>query len=416
MTDSQTSSVFFSTHSNPSNGGTSSFLRRIKNCTPCIYRNHKQTRTTLCYENRPRRLQNLGSTCYFNATIQALAHSRQLTDWVNRNPTCHMFFETHNGKTLFGWSILRLLEDLSGSARDCPHERDGIKSFLCYRKNHRRRRKKFSFFSTDSSSKRSKSSGNGSLATKEAVISMRDESVSSLLKGTSQHDSHDFLKLIYTCITAVDVSQIPQRMGKLKRTPFTSLITGETTTKRTCTKCGHVTSTVELWTDLSVPVRGNKTLLDGLTEQFAKMHLNGDNAYDCRACGERLNAIHEVNPTKLPPVLTLQLYRFGIREEKVIKLLDCIDIPSFFTVSTATQEHSYTLFAVVCHVGFSKNCGHYVSYVKNKSSKWFKCNDMIIAPISEERIIDDVLDPSSEDEETPYLLLYEITKTECGHK
>jgi len=63
----------------------------------------------------------------------------------------------------------------------------------------------------------------------------------------------------------------------------------------------------------------------------------------------------------------------------------------------------YTLQAVLTHKGRSSNSGHYVGWVKAKGEHWIKCDDDEVSPIHEE----DVLKLSGGgDWHTAYLLLY----------
>lgn len=63
----------------------------------------------------------------------------------------------------------------------------------------------------------------------------------------------------------------------------------------------------------------------------------------------------------------------------------------------------YTLQAVLTHKGRSSNSGHYVGWVKAKGENWIKCDDDQVSPIHEE----DVLKLSGGgDWHTAYLLLY----------
>jgi len=63
----------------------------------------------------------------------------------------------------------------------------------------------------------------------------------------------------------------------------------------------------------------------------------------------------------------------------------------------------YTLRAVLTHKGRSSNSGHYVGWVKQKGQNWIKCDDDEVSPVHEE----DVLKLSGGgDWHTAYLLLY----------
>lgn len=410
------SSGWFSSVTSGSSSGFSSRFMNAENIKKYNYRKSNESSSPTCNPNSPRRLQNLGNTCYFNATIQILAHCRLIINWVRRSPTKNMSFENENAEILFGWRILRLLEYLLGNAQSQTGIRSRVKRIFSNAKRKRGRGKKNKHASKGASELYSKSGPMGITATKEALRTLQEEDVSPLINGRGQQDSHEFLRLMYSCLNAADVAQPPPYIFSRRRIPFASLITGETTTRRTCSQCGTFSNTAEAWTDLSVPIIAGRPVTDCLDQIFETVQLQGENAYECSRCNEKVDATQEAYITQLPPVLTLQLQRFAIHGQQVMKVLDRVNIPQNFSWSTSatnkcniSKQYFYTISGIVSHVGQSINCGHYVSYVKNRSDEWFKCDDLNITAISEQKLINDVLSPTKESRETPYLLLYEAT-------
>ena len=47
------------------------------------------------------------------------------------------------------------------------------------------------------------------------------------------------------------------------------------------------------------------------------------------------------------------------------------------------EDQIYDLYGVVIHSGYSTNSGHYYSYCKTQSGKWFECDDSCISASSE---------------------------------
>ncbi|KIH49923.1 hypothetical protein ANCDUO_20001, partial [Ancylostoma duodenale] len=57
-----------------------------------------------------------------------------------------------------------------------------------------------------------------------------------------------------------------------------------------------------------------------------------------------------------------------------------LDNPSLFDPRTSAgmishKNHSYSLFAIVTHIGDSSGAGHYISYVRRNQNKWYRCDD-----------------------------------------
>lgn len=370
----------------------------------------------------PRRLQNHGNTCYLNATIQVLAQCQLITDWVRRNPTRDMDFDNPSAETLFGWRILRLIEDLLGENKILSGLRNRIKSMLSFSKGKRGRRmngyeylERKNESSKNSSRYGSSSHERGADATKEAILCLQRENVSPIIKGTGQQDSLEFIRLVYSSINAAFKSQAPRRFFRRRRTPFSTLVTGEGKTRTRCLRCGNITDAVQSFTEISVPIRIDVHLLDCLQEAFKPVRLQGENAYDCSHCGEKTDARQDIHVTELPPVLTVHLQRGGIDGQRAFKVMSRVHIPMSMTLRSSNpdnpgqvpQKYKYTLRGIVSHVGHQVTSGHYVSYVRTKIGEWFKCDDMTITAITKAEFSKEVLFPVTRSLETPYVLLYE---------
>ncbi|KJH49405.1 hypothetical protein DICVIV_04488 [Dictyocaulus viviparus] len=44
-------------------------------------------------------------------------------------------------------------------------------------------------------------------------------------------------------------------------------------------------------------------------------------------------------------------------------------------IQTQIGVDSYSLFAIVTHIGDSSGAGHYISYVRRNQNKWYRCDD-----------------------------------------
>ncbi|EDO44319.1 predicted protein, partial [Nematostella vectensis] len=200
--------------------------------------------------------------------------------------------------------------------------------------------------------------------------------------------------------------------------------------QKICKECNHRYEREEAFYSLPVTVK-NHNLQDSL-EQFVNGEiLEGDNAYFCEKCNKRRTTVKRMCIKTLPPVLVIQLKRFGYDWEagRALKFDDYFEFPwtldmepytsdgvarreqanaspdtdsdngsvtsssqslnsihSNSSVTVTPSEITYDLVGAIVHSG-QANAGHYYSYIKDRRSgaegaetygKWFKFNDTIV--------------------------------------
>ncbi|XP_064607447.1 ubiquitin carboxyl-terminal hydrolase 24-like isoform X2 [Liolophura sinensis] len=239
-----------------------------------------------------------------------------------------------------------------------------------------------------------------------------------------QQDAFDFFQAL--------IDQVDEHLKKLgKEKVFMKKFQGIFSDQKICKDCPHRYEREEAFFALNLTVK-NATLQDSL-DQFVKGELlEGDNAYFCEKCGEKRNTIKRMCIKTLPPVLCIQLKRFGYDWEsnRALKFDDyfkfpwTLDMEPYTTEGMALRENSspcgsssgydtdntdrtdgelqtaeitsedpkpyqpinYELVGIVVHNG-QANAGHYYSFIKdrrgtvltnNQRGKWFKFNDNIV--------------------------------------
>ncbi|XP_041474973.1 ubiquitin carboxyl-terminal hydrolase 24-like isoform X2 [Lytechinus variegatus] len=182
-----------------------------------------------------------------------------------------------------------------------------------------------------------------------------------------------------------------------------------------CQDCPHRKEREEEFFALNLTVKSNN--LNDSLEQFVRGEmLEGENAYLCEECNEKRNTIKRTCIKTLPPVLVIQLKRFGYDWEagRALKFDDyfkfpwVLDMEPFTSKGMARREQQqqsddppspmnyqrnvssqsstddlYQLVGVVVHSG-QANAGHYYSFIKDRGGtsitniskgKWFRFND-----------------------------------------
>mmetsp|Transcript_2827 Transcript_2827/g.3753 ORF Transcript_2827/g.3753 Transcript_2827/m.3753 type:complete len:1339 (-) Transcript_2827:16-4032(-) len=164
-----------------------------------------------------------------------------------------------------------------------------------------------------------------------------------------------------------------------------------------CTACSRVSTREEDFYDVSLTIKGKKTIMESLDEFTEIEVMKDDNAYYCEGCQSKQTAHRSIRFKYLPPILNIQLKRFEYDWEKDIrvKLNDEIKFPNWLEMKNymigddvAKQLQStkdmdqieapqivYELYGILVHSG-SAGFGHYYAYIKNfTDAKWYKFND-----------------------------------------
>ncbi|OMJ30209.1 Ubiquitin carboxyl-terminal hydrolase 21 [Smittium culicis] len=165
-------------------------------------------------------------------------------------------------------------------------------------------------------------------------------------------------------------------------------------------KCVNVefeSSRVENYYDISLNVKGCKTLRDSFVDYCQVETLDGDNKYMAEGYGlqdARKGVIFE----SFPPVLQLHLKRFeyDFTYDNMVKINDRHEYPSEIDLSEFLSKESiheepweYVLHGVLVHSG-DLNSGHYFAHIKTDANgKWFKFDDDHVIPVSDSEVYEE---------------------------
>jgi ubiquitin carboxyl-terminal hydrolase 34 len=188
-----------------------------------------------------------------------------------------------------------------------------------------------------------------------------------------QEDVHTF----YTTL----LSQLEDNMpNQAQKTALTHFFTGKFVTQIKG-ECGHVSSRVEPFTELSITVKNKANLHDSLDEFVQGEPLEGANKYMCMTCtpgdrGRLVNAMKRTCLDEVPDSLTFCLKRFAFdnMQDGENKVNDRFDFPPEIDISMYKRDYLespaetqdpdvFELVGVIVHQG-SLGYGHYWSYVR----------------------------------------------------
>lgn len=152
----------------------------------------------------------------------------------------------------------------------------------------------------------------------------------------------------------------------------------------TCSECNHASVTTEPFLDLSLEIARISSVEKALGRFTDEEILQGDNRYRCEACRKLVNASKRFSVRRAPNVLTLHLKRFdrSRKDGRFVQYPDQLDMTSYMYGRPNGSSAVYTLSAVLIHQGSSRQCGHYLAYVKGTNGTWCIKDDSTSRPVS----------------------------------
>lgn len=120
--------------------------------------------------------------------------------------------------------------------------------------------------------------------------------------------------------------------------------------------------------------------------------LDGDNRYHCPRCARLVDARKQLRLHRSPPILVLQLKRFGFQSSSGGKIGRRIGYEEFLDLSPYTsggKSERYRLYGVLVHQGASEHGGHYYCHVRAPSGVWHTFDDGSVRQVSAQRVLFD---------------------------
>lgn len=340
-------------------------------------------------------LQNMGLTCYANATLQCLRNLPRISWLFTPERYNSLFSKNPNAKRKLQQDVCTSFADLIQQQNQGQHP--GIM-------------RPAGFWNS----------------THECLT----DSVYEHMKMKAPHDAHEFLMFMMECLhegismeVEMQIMKSPPRTESEKRvvqaletwkntftkeySPLVDIFYGLLHSKVTCSSC---TTSFHRWETFNtlkavVPKRTPEldanppSLLSMIAEDMKSETIEG---YSCDTCSpNRHNAERKVAIWRLPQNLIVCLKRFTPDGQKIhtkISAEQTLDLHSLFSEETPekTAITKYNLRGIVDHHGGSRG-GHYTSQVKDQfSDNWVVFDDESVHPISHPQF-----------GETTYILFYE---------
>ena len=139
--------------------------------------------------------------------------------------------------------------------------------------------------------------------------------------------------------------------------------------------------------------------------------LEGENMIYCNFCRKLSPGSHKQDFYTLPPILIIILNRGRNNQDfkESFRFNETLDFSSI--VQNQSSWKKYFLCGIITHLGKSGSDGHFIAYCRNNFNDNFTCyNDASVSPVSVSNAMSARVSENEAERKTPYILLYHYMK------
>jgi ubiquitin C-terminal hydrolase len=214
-------------------------------------------------------------------------------------------------------------------------------------------------------------------------------------KGSRPHDAEEVLLTIMNEFIDGDIIDFPIKKKSISFSKrLNKICFGKIKQYIKCDKCSGVTTTIQPFLDLLLPLPKDRKKDIDINDTFQEyFKLEEINDWYCDKCKKNntANMLNELEETPNLLIVTFKRFEYNMKKDtRKIKLYPKIRI----------DGNKYNLISTIKHSG-----GHYTSYIsrtKDNKKKWYYAND---SRITKSKIMDVIEDQNN------YIAIYEKIKT-----
>ena len=344
-------------------------------------------------------LNNIGATCYMNASLQCFSNTKKLSEYFLK----HYIKEPNKIMSNEYYEVLKNLWDRENNNKS--YSPNSFKDVLS---------KENPLFAGIAAND-SKDLINFLLERFHQELNLaknenNNNDPNSNLNPQDQSDEQLMLKLFL------------DEMKEKFDSPISNLFYGILETKSQCQGCNIIKYNFQVYSFLEFPLqqvnqfffnKGTRPLVnpDGKNpdvdlyecfEYYEKVDLmTGDNQMFCNQCNKLCNSFYSTKLYSGPTYLILNLNRGkGAVYECKVNFPEQLTIINYLTNKDGIT--TYELYAVICHLGPSSMSGHFVAYCRNRiDNKWYLYNDALVSLCTK---------PKQYTDGMPYILFYKALR------
>jgi len=379
-------------------------------------------------------LDNIGATCYMNATLQCLCNIQKFVDYFKFNPHLINIVKNDKDKSKLCSSFKLLIENLWPD----PDKKNNKKSKTSLGYNR--------FFPYQISNKYESANfyggNNNNKSYPPEEFKKKISEMNPLFEGVAANDAKDLVQFLIMTLhqelnkpgginlnNAINQDQRnKQLMFKIFAKDFmnsnksiiSDLFYGVNYNITQCGFCNTQSFNYQTYFFLIFPLEevrifksqnnfnynyncfanNEVNIYDCFFYDQKINYMTGSNIMYCNFCRQTCNTSMRTILSTGPEILIIILNRGqGIEYNVKINFLEVINLENF--IEMKQTGCIYKLIGVITHIGESGMGGHFIAYSKNPiSNEWNKYNDSIVSPVSNFK--KDVIDFAM-----PYLLFYQ---------
>ena len=341
-------------------------------------------------------LNNVGSTCFMNATLQCLLHISELTLYfLNEYPNdCQLLFQKNINSESKG-NISKQYYKVVNGVYIANLNNENSKNYFYNSYSPRDFKRTLGYYNSQFSRAEANDSKDLILyllqTFHEELNYYGDNPFPQFLKQPNQLNRPE--TFIY-----FNNSYNYQNFSIISRLFYG---TYENMTK--CYSCNNIFYSYQKFEFMSLSTYKyrNKTfnIYDGFKDNEDFQYLNGNNQYYCNICKKLTDAqiCYKIIHPPLKLLINIDYGKDKIYNVSNLQFDEIIDITQFINFDFGSKI-KYQICGICTHLGFSGSSGHYIAYCRNKESgKWYNFNDSSCREANKSEIYTG----------SPYLLIYE---------
>ncbi|XP_078301222.1 ubiquitin carboxyl-terminal hydrolase 17-like protein 6 [Panthera onca] len=194
-----------------------------------------------------------------------------------------------------------------------------------------------------------------------------------------QEDAHEFLMFTLDAMQQACLREDkPSEPQAQDATLIRQIFGGYWRSQIQCLHCQGVSSTLDPYLDISLDIRAAQSVSQALQHLVKPEQLDGENAYRCSTCLDKVPASKTLTLHTCSKVLMLVLKRFchftGSKLAKEVQYPERLDMRRYVSGQNGGSL-TYVLYAVLVHAGWNCHSGHYFCYIKAGNGQWYKMDD-----------------------------------------
>ncbi|XP_063063863.1 ubiquitin carboxyl-terminal hydrolase 21 [Engraulis encrasicolus] len=317
-------------------------------------------------------LRNIGNTCFLNAVVQCLSHTRGLRDYCLTKAYLQEKHSKQEPVLMNAFThVLSGLWDVQG--QDCVNPgrfysafKDAVPYFSGYSQQDAQEFLRFLLdrLHTEINRRPAKCPPSETTETKHKTIRLAEQAAAMWKKHLERDDSR-----------------------------IVDLFSGQLRSSLHCSVCSHYSNTFDVFCDLSLPIpkrSGDTVSLKECLDLFSQVEkLDAENAPLCERCRRRTESTKRLTIQRFPKVIVIHLNRFTTSRYSISKSTVCVTFPinhldlgPYGPVDCGPVL--YKLYAVCYHSG-TVNMGHYTACCRDEDGWWYY-NDSSVQQVPEDQL------------------------------